>query len=338
MTMRALGFTLVGILFVTKAMAATQIQDVSKMVVADRAAARIARIASHTSNARLRAQEFEKLVDGEKNGNPSLTYGLAKYYREKWQQHMQKIGPVPSPLMNKIARNLSNRYHFPSIPSALAGMSPQYRQDYSYFVYYTKYIKKAAAENDSTAEASLASEYFWEPMRFAMLASYMSHKLHGSGNGGIVDEIMSEHALDGKVWAIMLQKSSYWAEQALKQGSPRALYKIPLNIMVLKKVFYGVEATNGFYCPELSNSVHRYTGITNISTRGGFIKSAKLGNIMAMYTVMCHFSVYKVNPYFLFNQLKTRLNYKSYGPSGLLNLLNQSQTPKAFCAAIKHGI
>ncbi|MDX5934727.1 hypothetical protein [Acidithiobacillus thiooxidans] len=194
MTMRTLGFTLVGILFITKAMAATQIQDVSKMVVADRAAARIARIASHTSNARLRAQEFEKLVDGEKNGNPSLTYGLAKYYREKWQKHIQKIGGTPSPIMNKIYNNLSNKYHLQKMPSEIPGESSKYRKDRSYYLSYIKYIQKAAAENDTTAEASLAGEYFLEPMRTAMLASYMSHKLHGgNGNAGTVNLIMSDH-------------------------------------------------------------------------------------------------------------------------------------------------
>ncbi|MDX5934728.1 hypothetical protein [Acidithiobacillus thiooxidans] len=148
---------------------------------------------------------------------------------------------------------------------------------------------------------------------------------------------MSDHAVFGKVWAIMLKKSKYWEEKAIKQESPRALYQTPLYTMVLSRSFNGVKATNGYYCPELSNAAHQYIGITSTSTHDGLIESAKLGNIMAMYTVMCHFSVYKVNRHLLFRQLKTRLDYKNYGPSSLLNLLDQSQTPKAFCAAIKHG-
>lgn len=336
MTMRTLGFTLVGILFITKAMATTQIQDVSKMVVADRAAARIARIASHTSNARLRAQEFEKLVDGEKNGNPSLTYGLAKYYREKWQiyKYSEKIGGIPSPLMNKIYNNLRNKYHLQKMPSEMTGESSKYRKDRSYYLSYIKYIQKAAAENDTTAEASLARAYFWEPMRKVMLDSYMTQKNGSGGNSGTVYLIMSEHAVFGKVWAIMLEKAKHWEEEAINQGSPRAMYQTSLYTMVLRKDFNGIEANNGFNCPELSNSVHQYTGIINISPHGGFIKSAKLGNVTAMYTVMCQFSN-STNRNLLFKKLETSLDYKNYGPNSMLKLIDLTRTPKAFCKAMK---
>lgn len=164
---------------------------------------------------------YHELRIGEKAKSPSMTYGLAYYYLLMWRSNNH--GSPPNPLLDYTEKK------FNAFPHGLYHLKIS-AADRTYDK-YIKYLSIAAKLGDPTAEAALGNEYFWEPQRLLLLMWYMNHKIHGDTSDALRDFITEGYG--GKVWALMLNKSSRLEYKSAQQGSPSALFYLAMGRVML---------------------------------------------------------------------------------------------------------
>uniref|UniRef100_E6Q8T6 Uncharacterized protein n=1 Tax=mine drainage metagenome TaxID=410659 RepID=E6Q8T6_9ZZZZ len=313
------GAGVVALLFIsTCAIAGTTpyhlVKPVNASAIQDRMARNLARMAIGGGPSTGKA--YKKIIFGEKNKSPSMTYALSYFYKDKWQHMENRAGPQ-SPLLNNLVGNLDPDWK----RKAIAGRAQESNVVYKKSIFY---LAKAAHLGDPAAESGLGYEYFWEPLREFSLVEYMSHKNGGIPSDAIEQLITSNHFLFGRAWVLALDKSLKWEEKAGQRNSPAAVFNLALDRVVLGRLTNKDDIEG--YAPHLARAIRTY--IYN-SRNATMKRAAELGNPMAIEVMMCTTYSDGGDPKIWWKKLNNERNRPA--ANALVNVVNMSGGIGDYC-------